>query len=141
MAKTLTGTVSSASPDKTIVISVVTHRTHPIYKKRFITTKKFMAHDENNECKVGDVVTIVETKPISAKKRFKLDKVLEKAELTREELSVLEPEEPVIEEKTEDKEEKSEKADKKAAKPKGKLKSEKSDKPKEDKKPGSEDSQ
>lgn len=102
MAKTLTGTVSSAAPDKTIVISVVTHRTHPIYKKQFITTKKFMAHDENNECKVGDLVSIIETKPISAKKRFKLEKILEKAELTREELSVIEPEEPPKKEKTEE---------------------------------------
>lgn len=106
MAKTLTGTVSSASSDKTIVISVVTHRTHPIYKKQYVTSKKFMAHDENNECKVGDLVSIVETKPISARKRFNLEKVLEKAALTREELSVLEPEEPPQKEKTEEKEEK-----------------------------------
>lgn len=102
MAKTLTGTVSSAATDKTIVISVVTHRTHPIYKKQFVTSKKFMAHDENNECKVGDLVSIIETKPISARKRFKLDKVLEKAELTREELSVLEPEELPKKQKEED---------------------------------------
>lgn len=120
MAKTLTGTVSSASPDKTIVISVVTHRTHPIYKKQFVTSKKFMAHDENNECKVGDLVTIVEVKPISARKRFKLDKVLEKAELTREELSVLEPEEPVSKEKKEEKPE--EKKPKKAEKTDAKSK-------------------
>ena len=101
MSRTLTGRVSSAAPDKTIVISVVTHRTHPIYKKQFVTSKKFIAHDENNECKVGDLVSIVETRPISARKRFKLEKVLEKAELTREELSVLEPEEPPKQEKTE----------------------------------------
>jgi small subunit ribosomal protein S17 len=101
MPRTLTGTVSSAAPDKTIVISVVTHRTHPIYKKQFVTSKKFIAHDENNECKVGDLVSIIETRPISARKRFKLEKVLEKAELTREELSVLEPEETPKQEKTE----------------------------------------
>jgi small subunit ribosomal protein S17 len=119
MARTITGTVSSASPDKTIVISVVTHRTHPIYKKQFVTSKKFMAHDENNECKVGDRVSIVEVKPISARKRFKLDKVLEKAELTREELSVLEPEVPVSKEKKEEPEEKkTEKASKTDAKSK-----------------------
>lgn len=113
MSKMLTGTVSSASPDKTIVISVVTHRTHPIYEKQFTTTKKFMAHDENNECKVGDLVAIVEIKPISARKRFKLDKVLEKAELTREELSALEPEEPEKEEKKKEiKEEKKQKKSK-----------------------------
>ncbi len=121
MPRTLTGTVSSAAPDKTIVISVVKHRTHPIYKKRFVTSKKFIAHDENNECKVGDLVSIVETKPISARKRFKLDKILEKAELTREELSVLEPEEPPKQEKTEDsgKEEKPAKAKKVDAKKAG----------------------
>lgn len=93
MARTLTGTVSSTAADKTIVISVVTHQTHPIYKKRFVSSKKFMAHDEKNECKVGDLVSIVETRPISARKRFKLDKILERAELTREELSVLEADE------------------------------------------------
>ena len=124
MAKTLTGTVSSTSPDKTIVITVVTHQTHPIYKKRFVSSKKFMAHDENNECKVGDLVTIIETKPISARKRFKLDKVLEKAQLTREELSVLDAEEPEKKakkeepekEKTEDKSKDSEDNDKPQAK-------------------------
>src|SRR5690606_9398940 len=108
MARTLTGTVSSTAADKTIVISVVTHQTHPIYKKRFVSSKKFMAHDEKNECKVGDLVSIVETRPISARKRFKLDKILERAELTREELSVLEADEVQKEEP------KAEKADKEA---------------------------
>jgi small subunit ribosomal protein S17 len=126
MSKILTGTVSSTSADKTIVISVVTHRTHPIYKKQFNTNKKFMAHDENNECKVGDLVTIVETKPISARKRFKLEKVLEKAELTREELSVLEADEPKKEEavskETEDKSQKDSKPKSQDSSPKSKAK-------------------
>ena len=98
MARTLTGTVSSTSPNKTIVIAVVTHRTHPIYKKRYVTTKKFMAHDENNECKVGDLVSIVETKPISARKKFKLNEILGRAELTKDELKALETDEPKSEE-------------------------------------------
>lgn len=101
MAKTLVGTVSSASPDKTIVIAVHTRKTHPIYKKQYSVTTKYMAHDENNECKVGDKVSIVETKPISARKRFKLDKVLEKASLTKDDLKALETDE----EKQEDNEE------------------------------------
>lgn len=126
MSRTLTGTVSSASPDKTIVISVVTHRTHPIYKKQFVTTKKFMAHDENNESKVGDLVSIVETKPISARKRFKLEKVIEKAELTREELDVLKPEEPEQKEKEAEKEPAGETKDKKVKKVEKKDNSEES---------------
>lgn len=126
MARTLTGTVSSASPDKTIVISVVTHRTHPIYKKQFVTTKKFMAHDENNESKVGDLVSIVETKPISARKRFKLEKVIEKAALTREELDVLKPEEPEQKEKEAEKEPSEETKDKKVKKVEKKDNSEES---------------
>lgn len=78
MAKTLTGIVSSDKPDKSIVVTVVTHKTHPIYKKRYISSKKFMAHDEKNEAKTGDKVTISETRPISAKKRFTLEKIVER---------------------------------------------------------------
>jgi len=93
MAKLLTGTVASASGDKTIVISVVTRKTHPIYKKQYASTKRFMAHDEQNECKVGDKVSIMETKPISAKKRFKLNRVIEKADLTSEDLNIIKSDE------------------------------------------------
>lgn len=89
MAKTLVGTVSSTSPNKTIVISVSARKTHPIYKKQYSVSKKFMAHDEENICKVGDLVSIIETRPISARKRFKLDKVIEKAKLSREDLKVI----------------------------------------------------
>lgn len=92
MAKTLVGTVSSASPDKTIVISVNTRKTHPIYKKQYTVTSKFMAHDEENACKVGDRVSIVETRPISARKRFKLDKIIERASLTKDDLKALDTE-------------------------------------------------
>ncbi len=79
MARTITGRVSSDKPDKTIVVSVTTRKTHPIYKKQYSVTNKFMAHDEKNEAKEGDKVLIAESIPISAKKRFTLVKVVEKA--------------------------------------------------------------
>lgn len=92
MAKTLTGVVSSAKPDKTIVITVQTRKTHPIYKKQYIQTAKFMAHDEKNECREGDKVVIVETRPLSARKRYKLEKILERAVITKDDLAVLKEE-------------------------------------------------
>ena len=79
MAKTLTGVVSSDKGDKTIVVTVATRKTHPLYKKQYTYSKKFMAHDEANEAQEGDKVTIAETKPLSARKRFTLVKVVEKA--------------------------------------------------------------
>ena len=82
MAKTIVGIVSSDKAEKTIVVSVATRKTHPLYKKQFTSTKKFMAHDEKNEAHVGDKVVISETRPLSARKRFKLDKVLEKAAIS-----------------------------------------------------------
>lgn len=81
MAKTIIGTVSSSKTDKTIVVTVQTRKTHPIYRKQYTVSKKFMAHDEKNEAQVGDKVAIIETRPISARKRFKLDKVIEKPKL------------------------------------------------------------
>lgn len=77
MAKTLKGTVSSDRPDKTIVVTIITHKSHPIYKKRFISSRKIMAHDKKNEAKIGDKVLISETRPISARKRFELKKIIE----------------------------------------------------------------
>lgn len=85
MAKTMTGVVSSAKANKTIVVTVTTHKTHPIYKKKYITSKKFMAHDEENTAKLGDKVLIAETRPISARKKFVLTEVLEKAVITHKE--------------------------------------------------------
>jgi small subunit ribosomal protein S17 len=79
MARQLTGTVTSDKTDKTIVISVRERRTHPIYKKQYTVNTKFMAHDAKNQAKVGDLVVIKETRPISARKRFALDKIIEKA--------------------------------------------------------------
>lgn len=118
MAKTLIGTVTSVAPDKTAVVAVNTRKTHPIYKKQYIVTKKFMAHDEDNSCKVGDRVSIIETRPISARKRFKLEKILEHASLTKEDLKAIETEsEEVKETKTVEKEEAKTKPAKKTAKP------------------------
>ena len=85
MARILTGTVTSDKTDKTIVITVRTRRTHPLYKKQYTVNTKFMAHDENNDAKAGDLVTIVETRPVSARKRFKLEKIIERGGVRFEE--------------------------------------------------------
>ncbi|MCR5564483.1 MAG: 30S ribosomal protein S17 [Gammaproteobacteria bacterium] len=76
--KTFTGVVVSDKNDKSIVVLVTTDKKHPIYSKRVMQTKKFHAHDENNEAHVGDTVQIMECRPLSATKRFRLVKVLEK---------------------------------------------------------------
>lgn len=81
MAKTIIGTVSSNKTDKTIVVTVQTRKTHPLYRKQYTESKKFMAHDEKNEAEVGDKVEIVETRPISARKRFALARIVEKPKL------------------------------------------------------------
>lgn len=86
MAKTLTGVVSSDKGDKTIVVTVATRKTHPLYKKQYTYSKKFMAHDEANEAREGDKVVIAETKPLSARKRFALVKVVERAPIRHIEL-------------------------------------------------------
>lgn len=77
--KTRIGKVVSDEMDKTIVVSIETLVRHPLYKKIIKRTTKFKAHDENNECKVGDKVLIMETRPISKDKRWRLVEVLEKA--------------------------------------------------------------
>lgn len=100
MARTLIGRVSSDKADKTITVTVVTSKTHPIYKKKYSVSTKFMAHDENNEAKVGDKVVISETRPLSARKRFVLDKVVERAGIEHVEVvpEVLQTEEQTNEE-------------------------------------------
>ncbi len=80
-ARTITGIVSSAKADKTIVVAVQTRKTHPIYKKQYSVTSKFMAHDEKNIAHEGDKVQIAESRPISARKRWVLVKVLETAHI------------------------------------------------------------
>ena len=77
--KTYRGTVISDKMDKTITVVVETKKTHPIYGKRVKYSKKFKAHDEKNEAKMGDTVVIMETRPLSATKRFRLIEIVEKA--------------------------------------------------------------
>ena len=79
--KVYRGTVVSDKMDKTITIIVETKKTHPLYGKLVKYSKKFKAHDENNEARIGDRVEIMETRPLSATKRFRLVKVIDKAEV------------------------------------------------------------
>jgi small subunit ribosomal protein S17 len=83
-AKTIIGVVSSAKADKTIVVTVATKKTHPLYRKQYTISRKFMAHDEKNECQVGDKVAITETRPLSARKRYILDRIIEKPAIREE---------------------------------------------------------
>lgn len=84
MAKTLTGVVTSDVADKTITVSVTSRETHPIYGKQYTVTRKYAAHDEKNEAKIGDKVTIVESRQISKRKSFTLGEIVEKARGTIE---------------------------------------------------------
>ncbi|MCF6461679.1 30S ribosomal protein S17 [Clostridium sp. Cult3] len=77
--KIRTGRVVSDKMDKTVVVAVETFVTHPLYKKQIKKTTKFKAHDENNECGVGDVVRIMETRPLSKDKYFRVVNIVEKA--------------------------------------------------------------
>lgn len=77
--RTLTGKVVSDKMDKTITVLVETYKIHPLYSKRVKYYKKYKAHDEKNEAKMGDVVTIMSTRPLSATKRFRLVNIIEKA--------------------------------------------------------------
>ncbi|MBT2758934.1 30S ribosomal protein S17 [Mesobacillus foraminis] len=77
--KVYTGRVVSDKMDKTVTVLVETYKKHPLYGKRVKYSKKFKAHDEQNTAKVGDVVRIMETRPLSATKRFRLVEVVEKA--------------------------------------------------------------
>ena len=79
LRKVRQGVVVSDAYDKTIVVSVEERKPHPIYKKMITSTKKFHAHDENNEAGVGDTVQIMETRPLSKMKRWRLYKIVEKA--------------------------------------------------------------
>ena len=65
--------------DKTIVVKIVSRTNHPVYKKVVHKTNKFKVHDENNECKVGDTVMIMETRPLSKDKYYRLVKIIERA--------------------------------------------------------------
>ena len=77
--KTRTGVVVSDKMDKTIVVAIKTKVRHPLYGKMVNRTRKFKAHDENNECGIGDTVRIMETRPLSKDKRWRLVEIIEKA--------------------------------------------------------------
>jgi len=77
--KELVGRVVSDKMDKTIVVSVETYKRHPLYNKRIRYTKKYKAHDEHNEAKEGDLVRIMETRPLSKEKRWRLVEIIEKS--------------------------------------------------------------
>ena len=79
LRKTRTGKVVSDNMDKTIVVAVEDNVKHPLYNKIVKRTYKLKAHDENNECKVGDTVKVMETRPLSKDKRWRLVEIMEKA--------------------------------------------------------------
>jgi small subunit ribosomal protein S17 len=79
LRKVRTGKVVSDKMDKTIVVAVVDNVRHPLYNKIVKRTYKLKAHDENNECKIGDRVKVMETRPLSKDKRWRLVEIIEKA--------------------------------------------------------------
>ncbi len=79
LRKTKIGTVVSDKMDKTIVVAIADNVQHPLYKKIIKRTVKFKAHDEKNECSMGDRVQIMETRPLSKDKRWRLVRIVEKA--------------------------------------------------------------
>ena len=79
LRKTLVGTVVSDKMDKTVVVAIVDNVKHPLYKKIIKRTVKFKAHDENNACNIGDRVQIMETRPLSKDKRWRVVEIVEKA--------------------------------------------------------------
>ena len=79
LRKTRIGKVVSNKMDKTIVVAVEDHVRHPLYKKIVKRTYKLKAHDENNECGIGDTVKVMETRPLSKDKRWRLVEIIEKA--------------------------------------------------------------
>ena len=79
LRKTRTGKVISNKMDKTIVVAIEEHVKHPLYKKIVKDTYKLKAHDENNESNIGDIVKVMETRPLSKDKRWRLVEIVEKA--------------------------------------------------------------
>ena len=80
--KVLTGTVVSDKMDKTITVLVETYKNHPLYHKRVKSSKKYKAHDENSVASMGDTVKIMETRPLSSTKYFRLVEVVKKASIS-----------------------------------------------------------
>lgn len=81
LRKTRVGVVTSDKMEKTVVVSVETLIEHPLYKKRIKQTKKFKAHDEQNQCKNGDKVRIMETRPLSKDKHWRVVEIVEAAKI------------------------------------------------------------
>lgn len=79
LRKVRVGKVVSDKMDKTIVVAVEDHVKHPLYKKIVKKTYKLQAHDENNECNIGDTVRVMETRPLSKNKRWRLVEIMERA--------------------------------------------------------------
>ena len=79
LTRTLTGTVTSDKMDKTVTIQIKTRVRHPLYGKIMNQTSKLKVHDENNECGVGDTIRVMETRPLSHDKRWRLVEIIEKA--------------------------------------------------------------
>ena len=79
LRKTRVGKVVSDKMDKTIVVAIEDHVKHPLYKKIVKSTYKLKAHDEKNECTIGDTVKVMETRPLSKDKRWRLVEIIEKA--------------------------------------------------------------
>lgn len=77
MPKKLVGRVTSSAADKTIVITVTSRETHPLYGKQYTVTRKYMAHDPKNTAQVGDIVEVSECRPVSKRKSWQLDHVIE----------------------------------------------------------------
>ena len=113
MATKLQGIVSSDKRDKTITVSITSRETHPLYRKQYSHTRKYTAHDEQNEARVGDKVEIIACRPYSKTKAYKLVKVIEKShgvvEL-KEDLHEVAVEKEIPTEQLERKAEKAEKA-------------------------------
>jgi len=79
LRKSRIGYVVSNKMDKSIIVAIERKVAHPLYKKYFKKTTKLMAHDQNNDCNIGDLVKIMETRPLSARKKWRLIQVVEKA--------------------------------------------------------------
>jgi len=75
----LVGVVTSDKMDKTVVVSVQRRYRHPLYRKVVVENKKYKAHDENNDCRMGDTVRIVESRPLSREKRWAVEEIVERA--------------------------------------------------------------
>ena len=86
MAKKLIGTVVSDVQDKTIVVKTVRRITHPLYRKQYTSSKKYQANDEKNEAQIGDKVSIIEGRPVSKTKTWRLQEVIERKEGAAEEV-------------------------------------------------------